>query len=332
MSNHGLRPEQKAATLMLAVGSRAAANVLQYLSEEEVEALATEVTRLGTVEAEIVDSVMSEARQEASSRTGAAVGDINSARKILSEWQGRSGNDIIGRIADAPSPFSFVKSMDTEILAQLFADEHPQIAAQILSHQSPEFAASVLQRLDEDLQADISVRIATMGRTTPEVIVHFEEAVRERLGHAPSRQLEQRSGAESLASLLNNTSKEMEQAIIERLKEVDPELAEKVQALMFVFEDVAGLDDRSIQAILKDVETTDLATAMKGVGPNVSDTIFRNLSKRAGEALAEEIDLMGPVRRSEVAEAQARVVAEIRRLEEAGEIVLGRGGEDDLVE
>lgn len=332
MSQSGLRPEQKAATLMLAVGSRAAANVLQYLSEEEVEALATEVTRLGTVEAEVVDSVMTEAQAEAASRTGAAVGDINSARKILSEWQGRSGSDILGKLADSPNPFAFVKSMDVEILGQLFADEHPQVAAQILSHQSPEFSASVLKRLDEDLQADISVRIATLGRTTPEVVEHFAAAVRERLGHAPAQRLVERSGAESLASLLNNASKEMEQAIMERLKEVDPELAERVQALMFVFEDIAALDDRSIQAILKDVETTDLATAMKGVAQNVADVVFRNLSKRAGESLAEEIDLMGPVRRSEVAEAQARVVAEIRRLEEAGEIVLGRGGEDDLVE
>lgn len=332
MTEKDLRPQQKAATLMLAVGSRAAANVLQYLSEEEVEALATEVTRLGTVEAEVVDSVMSDAQREAGQFSGAAVGDINSARKILSEWQNRSGSDILGRLADSPSPFQFVKSMDTEILAQLFADEHPQIAAQILSHQSPEFAAAVLQRLEQDLQADISVRIATMGRTTPEVVAHLEESVRQRLGHAPSRPLESKSGAESLASLLNNTGKEMEQTIIERLREVDSELAEKVQALMFVFEDIATLDDRSIQAILKDVETTDLATAMKGVAANVTDVIFRNLSKRAGEALSEEIDLMGPIRRSEVEEARARVVAEIRRLEEAGEIIVGRGGEDDLVE
>ena len=171
-----------------------------------------------------------------------------------------------------------------------------------------------------------------MGRTTPEVIAHLEESVRKRLGHAPARPLEAKSGAESLAGLLNNTGKEMEQTIIERLREVDPELAEKVQALMFVFEDIATLDDRSIQAILKDVETADLALAMKGVASNVSDVIFRNLSKRAGEALSEEIDLMGPVRRSEVEEAQARVVVEIRRLEEAGEIVIARGGEDDLVE
>ena len=330
MSGKGLRPEQKAATLMLAVGSRAAANVLRYLSEEEVEALATEVTRLGTVEAEVVDSVMTEAQEEASQFTGGTVGNLSSAKKILSEWQG--GSAILGRLADSPSPFQFVKSMDVEILGQLFADEHPQVAAQILAHQSPEFAALVLQRLDQDLQADISVRIATLGRTTPEVVAHLEEAVRERLGQAPARQLEQRSGAESLASLLNNTGKEMEKTIIERLKEVDPELADKVQGLMFVFADIATLDDRSIQAILKDVETTDLATAMKGAGSHVTDAIFRNLSKRAGEALSEEIDLMGPVRRSEVEEAQARVVGEIRRLEEAGEIVLGRGGEDDLVE
>ena len=329
-----LRPEQKAAALVVAVGSGLASNVLQYLSEDEVEALAVEVSRIGRLQPETVETVLQEVYQETAAQRMLAAGGMDYARELLTAWESNRGAEIIDRLmADLNvTPFNFVRNIEADQLVHIIKEEHPQTIALILAYQNPAFAAEVLRGLEPDLQADVALRMGTMGRTSPEVIKRVEDALHSRLGTVSSAEVTVRGGVEDLAAVLNNTDRTTERAILERLSGQDAQLAEDVRALMFVFEDVASLDDRSIQQVLKHVETRDLAYAMKGVSEDVRDAILRNMSERASETLLEESELLGAVRRTDVEAAQSQIVAVVRRLEESGEIIVGRGGEGDLIE
>ncbi len=326
-----LRPEQKAATLVVALGTQNASQLLQFLSEEEVESLASEVARLGRVRPEVIAAVLEEVFEEAEAHRLVAAGGIEYARDLLTEWKGARGAEIIERLmADLNvSPFGFIRDIEPEQLAHILKDEHPQTVALILSHQPPTYAADVLRSFDADVQNEVALRIATMGRTSPEVIRRVEQALQTRLGTVSSAEVTVRGGVEDLAEMLNNTDRATETAILDRLARHDPDLAERVRALMFVFEDVATLEDKAIQMVLKNIDTKVLALAMKGVRDEVRDAIAANLSTRARETLLEEIELLGAVRRRDVEGAQSQVVAEVRRLDEAGEILIARGGGGD---
>ena len=334
MTTVEMRPEQKAAALVVAIGSKQASHLLQFLSEEEVETLATEVARLGRVRPEVIADVLEEVYEEAATQHLLAAGGVDYARKLLTEWKGSQGAEIIDRLlADLNvTPFAFVRDIEPESLVNILKEEHPQTVALILAHQPAAYAAAVLRDFEPEMQNEVALRIATMGRTSPEVIQKVEQALHERLGTVSSAEVTVRGGVEDLAEVLNNTDRETERAILDRLTTFDPDLAEKVRALMFVFEDVVQLDDRSIQAVLKGVDGKNLALAMKGVSSEVQEAVLRNMSQRAKDTLLEEIDLLGPVRRRDVEAAQTTVVAEVRRLDEAGEIIVSRGGESDLVE
>lgn len=329
-----LKPEQKAAALVVAVGSQAAASLLQFLSEEEVEALAAEVAKIGRLRPETIDSVLDEVATEAAAQRLLAAGGIEYARELLTEWKGSRGAEIIDRLMANlhVTPFSFVRDIDSEQLVHILKDEHPQTVALILAHQPASYAARVLAGFDASRQADVAFRVGTMGRTSPDVIARVEEALRSKLGNVSSAEISMRGGIEDLADVLNNTDRTTEKSILERLGRIDPELTEKVRALMFVFEDLVTLDDRSIQRVLQEVESKELALAMKGVPAQVNEAILRNMSQRAAETLTEELELLGAVRRADVEGAQSRIVAGVRRLEEAGEIVIARAGESDLIE
>ncbi|HHC08807.1 MAG TPA: flagellar motor switch protein FliG [Actinobacteria bacterium] len=329
-----MRPEQKAAALVVAVGAEAAAEILQYLTEEEVEAIAVEVAKIGRLHPEVVEALMEEVAQQLAAERLLATGGIDYAKELLTAWESHRGQEIIERLlADlSVSPFSFVRSIEPDALIHILKDEHPQTVALILAYQTPGYAAEVIRGFTPSMQAEVAFRMATMGKTSPEVIRRVEEALQERLGSVSSAEVTVRGGVEDLAAVLNNTDRTTERAILERLAAVDPELAERVRALMFVFEDIASLDDRSIQQVLKHVDTKDLAYAMKGVSNEVREAVLRNMSQRASESLLEEIELLGAVRRSDVEAAQSRIVAVVRRLEEEGEIIIARGGETELVE
>ena len=329
-----LRPEQKAAALVVAVGTQQASRLLQFLSEDEVETLASEVARMGRVRPEVIEGVMQEVFEEAEAQRLLAAGGIEYARDLLSEWKGSRGAEIIDRlVADLnTTPFSFVRDVEAEQLVHVLKDEHPQTVALILSYQSPAYAANVLRSFEAEMQNEVALRIATMGRTSPDVVKRVELALQDRFGTVSSAEVTVRGGVEDLAEVLNNADRATEAAILDRLARFDVDLAERVRALMFVFEDVAGLEDKAIQMILKAVEAKTLALAMKGVRDDVREAISRNLSQRARETLLEEIDLLGAVRRRDVEAAQSQVVAEVRRLDEAGEILINRGGgEGDLI-
>ncbi len=334
MTAMDLKPEQKAAALVVAVGSQAAASLLQFLSEEEVEALASEVAKIGRLRPETIDSVLDEVATEAAAQRLLAAGGIEYARELLTEWKGSRGAEIIDRLMANlhVTPFSFVRDIDSEQLVHILKDEHPQTVALILAHQPASYSAKVLAGFEAARQADVAFRVGTMGRTSPDVISRVEEALRSKLGNVSSAEISVRGGVEDLADVLNNTDRTTEKSILERLGQIDPELTEKVRALMFVFEDLVTLDDRSIQRVLQEVESKELALAMKGVPAQVNEAILRNMSQRAAETLTEELELLGAVRRADVEGAQSRIVAGVRRLEEAGEIVITRAGESDLIE
>lgn len=329
-----LRSAEKAAALVVALGPQASSSVMSFLSEEEVELLAEEVARIGVLEQDTLDSVMEDAMEEADRRRGTATGGIDFARSLLSEWQGAKGAEIMERLVAGltVTPFSFVRDIDPEQLVQILKDEHPQTVALIMAYQPPNHSAQVLAGFDPAFQAEVALRIGLMGRTSPEVVSKVETALRGRLGTVHSSEVTVRGGVADLAEVLNNSDRTTEKGILEELTNRDPELAEEVRSLMFVFEDIETLDAKTIQRVLQELETRDLALAMKGVNKGVTDLITSNMSSRAAQALEEEIELLGAVLRSDVEQAQNTVVAAIRRLEEAGEIVLARAGESDLIE
>ena len=325
-----LSPTQKAAALVVTVGSENAAHVLSHLSEEEVETLAGEVARLGEIDSEVVDSVLREVYERMTGHRFAPAGGVHVAKEMLTRWKGPKAAEILDRIVGSRTerPFAFLRDVDPDQLVQFLKEEHPQTVALVLAHQTPSYAAQVLSGFDPDLQREVALRIAGMGRTSPDVIETVETALQARLGSMTRTDSTSRGGVKDLAEVLNHADRATEREILDRLAEVDPDLAEQVRALMFVFEDIASLDDRSIQLVIQAVDTQTLAVAMKGVRPDVQQAILRNLSARARETLLEEMDLLGPVRRRDVEAAQTEIVARIRELDDAGEIVISRDSGD----
>ncbi len=334
MSN-SLRPEEKAAALVVAVGSNAAAGMLDHLSEDEVEQLATEVAKIGRLRPETIDVVFQEVYDAAQSDEVYAAGGVDYARDLLTQWSSPQGPEMIERmINDLDAvPFGFVRQVDPEKLGDVLGGEHPQTVAVVLAHQPAAYAATVLKAFGEDFQAQVAVRVGKMGRISTEVIRSIEGILKRRLGPVTADDPGvARGGVKELANVLNNSDRATERAVMERLRDMDEELADEVRALMFVFDDITTLDDRSIQRVLQDVAAPELTLALKGANADVNDAIMRNMSTRAKESLLEEIDLLGPVRRSDVDEARTKVIAAVRLLEEAGEIMISRGEENELIE
>lgn len=325
-----LAPPQKAAALVIAVGSQNAASLLKHLDEDEVEALVAEVARLGKMDADVLEGVMQEVHDQVLGHRLAAMGGPQLAREMLMQWRGASGTEILDRIlgVNDQHPFAFIRDVDPEQLVQFLKEEHPQTVALILAHQPASYAAQVLSGFEEDIQREVAIRVATLGRISPDVMPKVETALKTRLGSTTRTDTRTRGGVKNLAEMLNHADRTTEKAILERLDEVDPELASQVRALMFVFEDIAKLDDRSIQQVIQTVDSQKLAIALKGVRPDVQEAVERNLSARARETLLEEIELLGPMRRRDVEAVQTEIVARVRELDEAGEIMIARDSGD----
>lgn len=329
-----LRPEEKAAALVVAVGSSAASGMLGHLSEDEVEILATEVAKIGRLRPETIDQVFQEVYDAAQSDEVFASGGVDYARDMLTQWSSAQGPEMIERMmSDLESvPFGFVRQIQPEQLGEVLDGEHPQTIAVILAHQPAAYAATVLKAFEQDFQAEVAVRVGKMGRISTAVIKSIEGVLKGRLGPVTTDEGTIRGGVKELANVLNSSDKDTERAVMERLRDMDQDLADEVRALMFVFDDLVTLDDRSIQRVLQDVNAQELALAMKGANDEVADVIMRNMSQRAKESLLEEIDLLGPARRTDVEAARTKVIAAVRLLEEMGEIVISRGEENELIE
>ena len=330
-----LRPEEKAAALVVAVGSTAASGMLDHLTEDEVEQLATEVAKIGKLRQETIDVVFKEVYDASQSDEVFAAGGVEYARDLLTQWNSAQGPEMIERMmSDLDAvPFGFVRQVEAEKLGEVLGGEHPQTVAVILAHQPAAYAATVLKSFGEEFQAQVAVRVGKMGRISTEVIRSIEGILKKRLGPVTADDPGvARGGVKELANVLNNSDRATERAVMERLRDIDQELADEVRALMFVFDDLVTLDDRSIQRVLQDVATPELALALKGANDDVNDAIMRNMSQRAKESLLEEIDLLGPVRRTDVDAARTKIIAAVRLLEEAGEIMISRGEENELIE
>lgn len=328
-----LRGLSKAAALLVAIGPEASASVLRSMREHEIEALTSRIASMDGLTEDQMESVLSECHEMTLARRFIATGGVDYAREILSLALGAEQADqIINQIVavNPPQPFEFLRKSDPKQLAGFLQNEHPQTIALILSYLPPTQAAAVLTNLGDSLQADVARRIATMDRTPPEIVARVEEVMRRRLSSLISKDALRVGGTEYLVSLLTTVDRGTEKHILDRLAQTDPELAEEVRKKMFTFDDLIHLDDRSIQRVLRDVETRDLALALKAARDDLKEHIFSNMSTRAAELLREEIAFLGPVRIRNVEEAQQRIVTTVRRLEESEEIVIARGEEQLL--
>jgi flagellar motor switch protein FliG len=330
-----LTNREKAAVLLVALGPEATAKIFKHLREEDIENLTLDVARLGKVTPEARRQVVAEFHEMCLAQEVISEGGIDQARRALETAFGQDrANEVINKVIQTLQvlPFDFIKKTDPSQLLSFIQDEHPQTIALILAHLNANQAAAVLSGLPQELRAEVARRIAIMDRTPPEVIREIEKVLERKLSNAVVMQgFTAAGGVKSLVEVLNWVDRTTEKTILESLTETSPELADEVKKLMFVFEDIIMLDDASIQKVLREVDTKELALALKGVGEEVQTRIFKNMSERASTMLKEDMEFMGPVRLRNVEEAQQRIVGVIRRLEEAGEIVVARGGAEEIV-
>jgi len=328
----GLR---KAAVLLLQLGKENAAKVLGQMREAEVEALTAEIVRLDFVDGAVVEGIVDEFHHMVIAQRHAAQGGMDFARDMLIQSLGSErAEEIVGRLSAVfrNQPFSFLQKADARQVLSFVQEEHPQTVALVLAHMNAAQASAVLSGLTPELQTDVANRIAVMDRTSPDAVLQVESVLERKLG-AVMQPTEGSSvgGLQPLVDIINRSDRATERMILEGLAERNPELAELVRAQMFVFEDITTLDDRAVQLVLRQVESADLAVALKGVREDVQQKVLKNMSERAAENLREEIELLGPQRLKTVEDAQAKIVQSIRALEESGQIVITRGDDEEMV-
>ncbi|MEW6447605.1 MAG: flagellar motor switch protein FliG [Bacillota bacterium] len=326
---------QKAAVLLLTLGADLSAKILrQHFPESEIERLTYTISNIGRVPEEVRDRVLDEFMELIQVRAQIIQGGVKHAKEILERAVGpHKADEIIRRLTQAAAiiPFMSLRKTDPKHLLTFIRDEHPQTIALVLSYLDPSQSAAVLSALPQEMQTEIAKRIAMMERTSPEIVHEIQRVLEYKMMNVVSVEQTQAGGIESLVNILNMVDRATEKSILEELENEDPGLADEVRKRMFMFEDIVKLDDTSIQRVLREVNTKDLAVALRGAGEDVKNRIFRNMSQRAGKMLKDELEYMGPVRLRQVEEAQQKIVKVIRALEEAGEIIIARGGEDALI-
>jgi flagellar motor switch protein FliG len=327
----GLR---KAAILLLAMPQDIAAKVMKKLPRERVEEISREIANTDRVAPELRRQVVGEFYNVALARQYVDMGGLPLARSLLEKTlPSDEARKIIAAIEHQvyEQPFSFLQKAETENLLMFLSGEHPQTIALVLSHLPPAMASEILVGLPRERQIEVITRIANMDQTSPDVIKEVERGLEKRLAGLVNERFERSGGVKAVAEILNLAGRATERAIMEGLSEENPELVEEIRRLMFVFEDILRVDDRGIQAVLKEIENEELAIALKTASDELKDKIFKNMSERAAQLIKEEMEFMGPVRVSDVESAQQRIVDIVRRLEDAGEIVIAGSGGGDLV-
>lgn len=325
---------QKAAILLISLGQDVAARVYKQLNVDEVEQLTLEIANLKNVDLEKREQVIREFREIALAKEYITTGGIQYARDVLERALGSDHAEaVLGRLTNSLQvrPFQFARKVEPNQLVGFLQDEHPQTMALVLSYLDPSQASLIVSSLSPDVQADVARRIAMMSGTSPEVIVEVEQILESKLSTMATLDTTQTGGIDAIVKILNGVDRGTERAILERLDLESPELAEEIKKRMFLFEDIVLLDNRSIQRVIRDVDPKDLQLALKVASQEVQDTIFSNMSKRMVDSFREDMEFMGPVRLRDVEDAQQRIVGVIRRLEETGEIIVARGGGDDLI-
>jgi flagellar motor switch protein FliG len=329
-----LTGKQKAAILLISLGPDVSASVYKHLSEEEIEKLTLEISGVKKVETEAKEDILEEFHQIAIAQDYISQGGIGYAKTVLEKALGsEQALAIINRLTSSlqVKPFDFARRADAAQILNFIQNEHPQTIALILSYLEPQQAGQILSELPQEVQADIARRIAIMDGTSPEVISEVEAILERKLSATVTQDYTQTGGVEAVVEVLNGVDRSTEKTILDALEIQDPELAEEIKKRMFVFEDIVTLDGRSIQRVIRDCDNEDLLLSLKVSSDEVKEVVFRNMSNRMVETLKEEMEFMGPVRLRDVEEAQSRIVAVIRRLEDSGEIIIARGGGDDII-
>ncbi|MCI8891067.1 MAG: flagellar motor switch protein FliG [Eubacterium sp.] len=325
---------QKAAVLLIALGPEKSASIFRYLKEDEIEELTLEIANTRSIAPQLKDDIINEFYQVCLAQQYISEGGIGYAKDLLDKALGEErAQQVITKLTASLQvrPFEFVRKTDASQVLNFIQDEHPQTIAMILSYLSPNQASMIIGSLDPEKQADVAKRIAMMDRTSPDVIKEVESVLERKLASLANQDYTIVGGVDAIVSILNTVDRSTEKHIMETLEVEEPELADEIRKKMFVFEDILLLDDRAIQRVLRDVENSDLAIALKGSNDEVKGAILKNLSKRLAAMIEEDMEFMGPVRMKDVEEAQQKIVAVIRKLEDSAEIVISRGGGDEIV-
>jgi flagellar motor switch protein FliG len=325
---------EKAAMLLISLGPDKSAEIFKHLKEEEIEQLTLEIANIRSVTPDEKERILDEFYQICLAQEYIAEGGISYAKDILEKALGsQKAVDIINKLTVSLQvrPFDFVRKTDPSQIINFIQGEHPQTKALILAYLKPHQASVVLSALPQDKQADVARRVATMDRTSPDVIKEVERILEKKLSSLVTEDYTAAGGVQSIVDILNSVDRGTEKFIMETLEIEDTDLAEEIKRRMFVFEDILTLDSRSIQRFLREVDNNQLAVALKGATDDVQKLIFANMSKRLSEMIREDLEFMGPVRLKDVEEAQQKIVNIIRKLEDAGEIVISRGGGDEII-
>ncbi len=334
MANEELTGVQKAAILLIALGPEKSATIFKHLKEDEIEELTLEIANTRSVSPQTKEVVLEEFYQICLAQQYIAEGGIGYAKELLDKALGEEqAQAVITKLTASLQvrPFEFVRKTDPSQVLNFIQDEHPQTIAMILSYLSSGQAAMILGALAPEKQADVAKRIAMMDRTSPDVIKEVESVLERKLASLANQDYTIVGGVDAIVNILNTVDRGTEKHIMESLEVEEPELADEIRKKMFVFEDILLLDDRAIQRVLRDVENSDLEVALKGSNEEVKNVILKNLSKRLAAMIEEDIEFMGPVRMKDVEEAQQKIVAIIRKLEDSAEIVISRGGGDEVI-
>lgn len=329
-----LSNKSKAAMVIISLGPERAAKLYRYLKEDEVEQLTIEVASIQSVDSEKIQESLQEFYELCMAQNYISEGGIDYAKAVLEKAFGnQKAVQLISRITDSlhAHSFEFLKKADPKHLLSFIQYEHPQTIALILLYTTPDQAAAILSELPREKQIDVAMRIAQMDRTSPEVIKEVETILEKKLSTVVTANLTEIGGVKSIAEILNRVDRSTEKFILDELNKSNPDLSEEVKRRLFIFEDIVYIDSRGIQRFLRDVNTKDLVVALKGANQEVSDVIMSNMTKRMQDTIKEEIEYLGPTRMSEVEEAQQKIVQTIRRLEEANELVISRGGKDEIL-
>ena len=325
---------EKAAILLIALGPEKSATIFKHLKEDEIEQLTLEIANTRSVSPSLKEGVVEEFYEICLAQQYITEGGIAYATDLLEKALGaEKARDVIGRLTASLQvrPFEFIRKTDASQLLNFIQDEHPQTIALILSYLSSAQAAQIVSSLSQDKQADVARRIAQMDRTSPDVIKEVEKVLERKLSSLVNQDYTIVGGVDAIVEILNTVDRGTEKNIMETLDIEEPELADEIRHKMFVFEDILTLDNRSIQRVLREVDNNELAIALKAANEDVQNIIFENLSSRLATMIREDMEFMGPVRMKDVEEAQQKIVNIIRKLEDTGDIVISRGGGDEII-
>jgi flagellar motor switch protein FliG len=322
---------RKAAILLMSLPSEQAAQLLTKLEPKQVEAVSIEIAKLGAVGGDEQEAAIHEFACANPTALSGSAGGLEVARQLVERALGKGATATLDNVRQSIEalPFGFLQKVDSQNLLTFIIDEHPQTIALILSHVPPAQAADIISGLPADRQLSVIRRIASMGQTSPEIIHEVEKGLERRMASVMSQQYENAGGVSNVAEMLNVIDRATERSLLENLAQEDPDLVEEIRRLMFVFEDISKLPDRDIQTLLKNVESSQWAMALKGASEELKDKILNNMSKRASDLLKEEMEYLGPVRLSTVEQTQQQIVDAIRRLEDAGEITTHADEEEE---